>query len=453
MKRIMIACLTAALLCPVAYNCAAAAPAKDLNSVEIRKPVELNVRGGLPNFYKKLNDGKAVKIAYFGGSITEQNGWRPQSLNYFRSLYPNNKIDQIHAAIGGTGSELGAFRLQQDVLQYKPDLVFVEFAVNDSGARPYRIRQSMEGIVRHIWRELPETDICFVYTLTARDIKNLQEGKAKRSTSTMEEIADLYQIPTVNFGPEIARLEKEGKLIMKTSDKGVSKVSGKALNLDSDVPVTKDGKVPFSGDGVHPYQNTGHVIYTDILKRSLPQIAKAGKPGSHLPLPAPMVKDNYENAAMISLDHPGIHVSGPAVKVALDRAPARLFSKRAPGCLKLSPGAEMTFKFKGSKVNLYNLVGPGCGVIEITLDGNKPRKQKLIDPYCTYYRLATASVADNVNPDAIHTVRIKVLNEKPDKRNILFERNRADFDKNPAKYEPIDAYLGAIQIVGEIVNE
>ena len=84
MKRIMFASLAALLLalpgiCP-------AAPAKDLRKVEIRKPVELNVRGGLPNFYQKLESGKPVKIAYFGGSITAQNGWRPQSLDYFRKL-------------------------------------------------------------------------------------------------------------------------------------------------------------------------------------------------------------------------------------------------------------------------------------------------------------------------------------------------------------------------------
>lgn len=450
MKRIMFTALAALLLtspgiCP-------AAPVKDLRKVEIRKPVELNIRGGLPNFYQKLESGKPVKIAYFGGSITAQNGWRPQSLDYLRKLYPNSRIDQIHAAIGGTGSELGAFRLEQDVLRHKPDLVFVEFAVNDSGAAPYRIRQSMEGIVRHIWRTLPLTDICFVYTLTARDIKDLQAGKAKRSTSTMEEIADFYQIPSVNFGPEIAQLEKEGKLVMKTGDKGVTKVSGKELNLDSDIAVTKDGRIPFSNDGVHPYQNTGHVIYTNILKRSLPLIAKAGKPGPHR-LGTPMVKDNYEYAAMVAPDHPGIRLSGPVEKLPKTKTPANLFRNKAPGetCLRLSPGAEQEFKFKGSKVNLYNLLGPGCGTLEITVDG-KSRKQKLVDPYCTYYRLATAGVAGNVSTDTVHTVKVKVLNEPMDKRAILFERNRAFYDKNEEKYKPLDAYIGAIQIVGEIVK-
>ena len=365
MRGVSTLCLVA-LLMGAAVTEIAAAPVqvRDWNKVEIRKPVDWCVRGGLPNFNKKLRAGKPVRIAYFGGSITAQNGWRPQSLEYFRSLSPSRKAEQIHAAIGGTDSELGAFRLKQDVLRHKPDLVFVEFAVNDAATPPYRIRQAMEGIVRQIWRSLPETDICFVYTLTAREIPDLQAGKAKRSTSAMEDVADHYNIPSVSFEPEIARLVTAGKLVMKSSDQGLTRVSGDALNLDSDIAVNNEGKIPFSKDGVHPYLNTGHVIYTGVLKRAFPKIAEAGKPGPHAPLPAPMVKDNFENAVMLPLDRKEVTFSGPVEKLPLNQAPAKLFQNRAPGCVKLSPGGTMEFKFKGTKLNLYTLLGPGCGVLE-----------------------------------------------------------------------------------------
>lgn len=434
----------------VTGNAAELVPARDLRKVEIRRPMECTVRGGLPNFCRKLRAGEPVRIAYFGGSITAQNGWRPQSLEYFRSLSPSRKAEQIHAAIGGTGSELGAFRLEQDVLRHKPDLVFVEFAVNDSGASPYRIRQSMEGIVRHIWKVLPETDICFIYTVTAANIPDLLAGKAKRSTSTMEEVADHYGIASVSFEPEIARLVREGRLVMRSGNQGLTRVSGEALNLDSDIAVDKEGKIPFSKDGVHPYQNTGHVIYTGILKRAFEKLAGAGKPGPHVPLPAPMVKDNFENAVMLPADGPGVGFSGPVEKLSLDQAPAKLFRNRASGCVKLSPGGALEFQFRGTKLNLYTLLGPGCGVLEITLDG-KTFQRRLIDPYCTYYRLNSVGVGDDLDPDMIHTVRIRLLDERPDKRSILFERNRADYDKNPTKYQPIDAYIGALLLVGEVV--
>ena len=88
-------------------------------------------RDGLGNVLAKLEAGKEVRIAYFGGSITAADGWRPKTLAWFRRQFPKAKIQEINATIGGTGSDLGVFRYRQDVLQHKPDLVFVEFSVND----------------------------------------------------------------------------------------------------------------------------------------------------------------------------------------------------------------------------------------------------------------------------------------------------------------------------------
>ena len=94
---------------------------------------ECRPRAGLPNFLAKANTpGAAVKIGYLGGSITAQNGWRPKTLAHFQKTWPQAKFSEINAAIGGTGSDLGVFRLKQDVLDHQPDLLFVEFAVNDA---------------------------------------------------------------------------------------------------------------------------------------------------------------------------------------------------------------------------------------------------------------------------------------------------------------------------------
>ena len=43
------------------------------------------------------------------------------------------KLNYVNAGISGTPSLLGITRLEQDVLRHQPDIVFVEFAVNDSG--------------------------------------------------------------------------------------------------------------------------------------------------------------------------------------------------------------------------------------------------------------------------------------------------------------------------------
>lgn len=97
---------------------------------------ELQIRNGLSNFTEKVNKKDSIRVAYLGGSITEQNGWRRYSLEWFRQSFPKVKFIEINAAIGGTGSDFGAFRLQDHVLKFNPDLVFVEFGVNDNGVAP-----------------------------------------------------------------------------------------------------------------------------------------------------------------------------------------------------------------------------------------------------------------------------------------------------------------------------
>ncbi len=427
----------------------------DPAKIAIRPPAEFFVRGGLPNFYGKLKGGQPVKIAYFGGSITEQNGWRVLSLDYLRKRFPKAQISEIQAAIGGTGSGLGAFRIGNDVLRHRPDLVFVEFAVNDNGRSARDILRSMEGIVRHLRTDLPEADICFVYTITASDIPRIVEkNQTKLSTSTMEAIAEYYDIPSVYLASGVIRLLKEGKLVMKAPQSEMVAVSGDALDAVAAIPRNKEGQVIFSGDGVHPYPNTGHVLYNEALKRALETIEQAGgKPGSRLPLPEPNDRDCYADTRGIPLDSEFVQLSGEVATVSLDTPQGRPFRNRADKLWRLAPGAELKFKFKGGKVALYNLLGPSCGAVDIALDGKLIRKEfRFFDEYCGYHRIANANIADDLDPAQVHEVVIKVTGTPFDKRAALMESRRAGFDRAPGDFAPLDAYIAAIFIVGEPVR-
>ncbi|MGE9291264.1 MAG: SGNH/GDSL hydrolase family protein, partial [Puniceicoccales bacterium] len=173
---------------------------------------ECNPRDGWPHFYQKVEEGEPVTIAYLGGSITEQRGWRVHTMNWFKHKYPEVKFTEVNAAIGGTGSNLGVFRLDRDVLEHEPDFLLVEFAVNDAGFYPANIRKAMEGIIRKTRQQYPDCDIGFVYTLTARDAKAMDKGEMQRSASVMEEVADHYGIPSIHFGESVWELYQAGKL-------------------------------------------------------------------------------------------------------------------------------------------------------------------------------------------------------------------------------------------------
>ena len=126
--------LTALLLAPLAALPAAEPAATPSTSTHDPKTAEeLRVRDGLPNVFAKLAAGGPVRVAYLGGSITAANGWRPKSLAWFQSQYPNAQLIEINAAISGTGSDYGACRIATDVLSMNPDLVFMEHRVNGGG--------------------------------------------------------------------------------------------------------------------------------------------------------------------------------------------------------------------------------------------------------------------------------------------------------------------------------
>jgi len=140
----------------------------------------------LVSFFDKCRAGGPVTVAYIGGSITAQNGWRPFTTAWLKKKFKDCEIREVNAAIGGTGSYLGVFRLEKHVLQFDPDLVFVEFAVNDNGAQDEAVMSTMEGIVRQCWMREKKPAIVFTYT-TAHTLQV--------PTHRHQAVADYYGIP------------------------------------------------------------------------------------------------------------------------------------------------------------------------------------------------------------------------------------------------------------------
>ncbi|MEM6768164.1 MAG: SGNH/GDSL hydrolase family protein, partial [Bacteroidota bacterium] len=136
---------------------------------------EFSARDGLPNFFNKIQRGESIVIGYIGGSITRAEGYRILSEEWIENEYTNPDVNGINAGVGGTGSQLGVFRLGEGVLYANPDLVFIEFAINDgSPSNTDNLKKTMEGMVRQVWRKNPFTDICFLYTIKDDFLSDLQ---------------------------------------------------------------------------------------------------------------------------------------------------------------------------------------------------------------------------------------------------------------------------------------
>ncbi|PHQ33913.1 SGNH/GDSL hydrolase family protein [Rhodopirellula bahusiensis] len=398
---------------------------------ELRDAVECHPRAGLPRFTAKVESGETVRVAYLGGSITAAPGWRIQSRQWLQQQYPAATIEEIHAAIGGTGSGLGVFRLQRDALQHDPDLLFVEFAVNDGGTSPERIHQSMEGIVRQTWAANPNTDICFVYTLTQQMLSDLQSGKMPRAASAMEMLADHYSIPSIHFGVEVARLEAAGKLVFKAP---------KPADMNAEPMV-------FSSDGVHPHVETGHRVYTETIARSWPKIIDANQTTQPHSLGKPLRDDNWEQAKMVAIEPEML--SGDWTKLPSDHSLAKRFQRNMPELYQANgPGASLEFTFEGTNAGVFDILGPDGGEVRVQIDGNEFTRNR-IDGYCTYHRMATLKVGAELEPGQ-HTVKIELTPTQLDKREILFERNQADFDAKPEKYQDQTWYASSLMLIGDL---
>jgi lysophospholipase L1-like esterase len=399
---------------------------------------EVRARGGLPNFFLKAQTtGAELKIGYLGGSITAQKGWRVQTLAHFQKAYPQSTFTEINAAIGGTGSDLGVFRVQQDVLSKGPDLLFVEFAVNDGGADPQRIIRCMEGIVRQAWKANPKCDICFVYTLTESLSPPMLEGKLQRSASAMEKVADFYGIPTITLGMEVAKLAKAGKLLWRTP----------LPKTDADKAALGD-KFVFAPDGTHPHESTGHVLYTQAIVRSLPALAIANN------APTPHVSNlaldpaNWEHATLVPITAAKLSDGlVPADMKTTDYAKA--WANRLPSMVRLTqPGQSIEFKFKGTHCAIYDVVGPAGGKVAVTLDGKPQKPTQRIDAYCTSARLSAFIVGTDLT-DGVHSVRLELLADPIDKAAILAQKkNKID---KPERFAPLHFFPGGLLLVGELV--
>ncbi|MCM1103678.1 MAG: GDSL-type esterase/lipase family protein [Clostridium sp.] len=111
---------------------------------------------------RKAENGEPVTIACIGGSITQgtiSNGSDDREVagkkcyadlyfSWWEQTFPETDFTFINAGIGATDSYIGVHRVQKDVLDFEPDLVLVEFSVNDADSLTFKT--TYDNLVRRI---------------------------------------------------------------------------------------------------------------------------------------------------------------------------------------------------------------------------------------------------------------------------------------------------------------
>lgn len=105
---------------------------------------------------RMMEAGEPVRIIALGDSLTQ--GWmaRKGFLDFLSEMlkkkYPSCNLSIINRGIPGDTAEGGLFRLRSDVLDCDPDVVFIQFGLNDafSGVHPGRFENTVREIVERV---------------------------------------------------------------------------------------------------------------------------------------------------------------------------------------------------------------------------------------------------------------------------------------------------------------
>lgn len=130
-------------------------------------------RGNLYRMKQLMQRAKAgdrMTLAFLGGSITQgsvstqyTNCYAYLVYDWFVRRFPKTAFTYVNAGVGGTTSQFGAARVEEDVLSYKPDLVVIEFSVNDEDTDFYR--ETYEGLVRKVYGNAYEPAVLLVHNI------------------------------------------------------------------------------------------------------------------------------------------------------------------------------------------------------------------------------------------------------------------------------------------------
>ncbi len=224
----------------------------------------------LANVMKKAEGGGEITVAYIGGSITQgstagdNDCYARLVTNWFESTFSAAKVNYVRAGIGATGSYIGVHRAATDVIANKPDVVFVEFSVNDTTENTRRNVDSYDSLLRMLWSsESKPALVCIGMT---------QENGTSFQNYHYD-IAKSYDLPFISYR----------NAILDVIDKG-------HIKWDD-----------ISDDNIHP-NTVGHKVLTQIITHYLDKV-NAGKndvSGDESNFSTPFTTDKYAGATILN---------------------------------------------------------------------------------------------------------------------------------------------------------
>lgn len=158
----------------------------------------------------RLRGGQGITVVALGGSITtgyaarvpSEGGWAAQVARWLGTLGP---VRFVNAGVSGTDSAVGGHRLQAHVLDARPDLVFVEFAVNDLALDAAVRGSSFEALLRRLLLA-PQAPAVLPVLLT------LQGNQPREVAELQARLARQLGLQPLDIGAALAAQVQQGRL-------------------------------------------------------------------------------------------------------------------------------------------------------------------------------------------------------------------------------------------------
>lgn len=335
----------------------------------IYKSPVCRTRGHLTNSLHTFSKKKQGRVAFLGGSITNMKGWRQMVMEHLTKRFPETSFEFINAGIPSIGSVPNAFRLQRDVLEKGPiDLLFVESAVNDGTNEPTYIGplRGMEGVIRHMRKASPMTDIIMLDFIYEPYIEMLEAGIEPDVILTHERVANHYQVPSIRLDLDIFRRLKLKEFTWKQFGGTHPRKLGHGYYLAAIKKLLAEMWVQTGAKKAHtlPEKMLDPASYAGGRFVDIHDLPKANGWNIVEHWMAPEIAAPQTTTSSNKMDNAGDYV----------RVRVREGFSEVPMLEVTTPNKVLRFDFEGNAIGIFCVAGPSAGIIKYRIDKGEWRK-------------------------------------------------------------------------------
>ncbi len=335
---------------------------------------------------RRASAGESVCIGFIGGSITQGAAATDDSgcyaalvYKWLREHFSASKVKYVNAGIGATTSQFGAARAEDDLLKYDPDLIVVEYSVNDNDELPNDRREffkeTYEGLIRRLLRHINGNGrhpaILIVHSVRYDDGSNEEEIHSM--------VGAHYGIPCISMKELVydkIRENREG--LGKVGDITADMLHPNDLGHRIVAKQITDHLETISGSNADPVCGVG------TIQETSPEPAAIREE-----LPSPLTDNSYENAVRYNNLNSGPVCDGFVPDTAPVTAPLMIGETTVyasevrdvfkGGWTASKKGASITFTLTGSEIAVMykKSVKKPAPIACAVIDGDTKNRVKL----------------------------------------------------------------------------